>query len=211
MIKDFFNKAFYINRKDRTDRRDRFESELSKVNLLDWVERYEAVHRDDVVFEGDKPSKSEIACGTSHRRIVEFARKKELENVLIFEDDACFLENFQEICVKALIQAKNVDWDLFYLSCRLFDNPINLVYDNLIKINACYCTHAYCVNKSAFEKYLKYDPTKEPIDLYLFKNNFKKYGAYPFCVSVYPSNSDIVNGFICYDKIFRESYSIDKK
>lgn len=211
MIKNFFDKAFYINRKNRTDRREKFERELSKANLIDWVERYEATDRDDVIFEGGRPSKSEIACGTSHRRIVEFAREKQLENVLIFEDDACFLENFQEVCSKSLVHLKDLNWDIFYLSCRLFDNPINLINDNLIKIGSCYCCHAYAINNTVFDKYLKYDPKKDPIDVYLFKNNFKKYGAYPLCVSVYPSDSDIINGFVCYDKIFKESYSISKK
>lgn len=205
-MKNFFEKAFYINRKDRIDRRQKFEEELAKADLLGWVERYEAVHRDKIVSKNNKPSKSEIACGASHRNIIEIAHEKNLENVLIFEDDACFLDNFHEICNKSLEQLKNVEWDLFYLSCRLFDNPINIIDRNLIKISSCYCCHAYCVNNSAYKKYLDYDPFKEPVDVYLLNNDFKKYGSYPLCVSVYPSDSNIVNGFVCYDKILKESY-----
>ena len=206
MIRNFFDKSFYINRKDRVDRKEKFENELKKVNLLDWVERYEAVHKDDIVFEGNRPSKSEIACGTSHRNIVEMAKNQNWNNVLIFEDDACFLDNFHEVCEKSLNQIRDIEWDIFYFSCRLFDRPINKISENLIKIGACYCCHAYSINKKAYEKYLNYDPTKDPIDVFILKNNFKKYGSYPLCVSVYASNSNIVNGFVCYDNILKESY-----
>lgn len=207
MIKDFFNKAFYINRRDRVDRKKNFEEQLLKVNLLDWVERYEAVHADDVI-ESEKPSKSEIACGSSHRNIVEIACQNNFDNVLIFEDDACFLDNFHEVCNKSLEKLKKIEWDLFYFSCRLFDKP-NLIDENLIKVGNCYCTHAYAINKTAYEKYLEYNPTKSAVDVFLLYGKFKKYGAYPLSVSVYGSKSDIINGYACYDKIFKNCYEID--
>jgi GR25 family glycosyltransferase involved in LPS biosynthesis len=204
-MKEFFKKSYYINRKSRVDRKDAFEKQLKKNGLIDWVERYEAVDKDDVI-ESVTPSKGEIACGTSHKTIIEIAKKNNFENVLIFEDDATFLDNFQDVINNAIQQIKNIDWDLFYLSCRLFDSEIDFLSENLIKINSCYCTHAYCVNRKAYDKYLEYNPHKQPVDVFLLNQDFKRIGSYPLCVSTSASNSDIVNGYTNYDSLFVDSY-----
>jgi GR25 family glycosyltransferase involved in LPS biosynthesis len=206
-MKNFFKKCYYINRKIRVDRKEMFENQLKKVGLIDWVERCEAIDKDDV-GESVAPSKSEIACGSSHRNIIEIAKKNNFENVLIFEDDAAFLDNFQEIISNSLQQIKDIDWDLFYLSCRLFDSKLDFLSENIIKIKSCYCTHAYCVNQKAYDRYLEYDPYKQPVDVFLLNQPFKRIGSYPLCVSVYASNSDIINGYANYDNIFKESYAL---
>lgn len=212
-MQDFFKKCFYINRKDRTDRRETFENQLKSLGLFDWAIRYEAV--DKTTVEKEFPNKSDYdrsqtACGSSHKNIIKIAKENNFENVLIFEDDALFLENFNEVIKKSIEQSKELNWDLFYLSCNLFDNPINFISENLINISSCYCTHAYCVNKSAYDKFLSYDPTTQPVDVFLLHNEFKRIGSYPLCVSVYASNSDIISGYASYDSLFRSSYEKNK-
>lgn len=80
--------AFYINLDSRTDRREQFEEECTKLNLS--VERFPAVAR----------SPGALGCAHSHRNVLRLAKERGYQSVLIFEDDFEFLisrETFDEI------------------------------------------------------------------------------------------------------------------
>lgn len=202
-IENFFREAFYINLDDRTDRQTHMNQELSKFGLSDFVKRYGAVKA-----EIKTPQNCVTASGTSHRNIIQYAYEKKLENILILEDDVFFKEGSIELIEKSLDSLSKIDnWDLYYFSANIFDNPINLIDENLMIIHGCYCVHAYAVSSRAYERILKYNPQKDiPIDAWITQNNFMKYGGYPLFVSQIDSMSDNVGGFIGYDKIFTDVY-----
>lgn len=202
-IQEFFKESFYINLDDRIDRQNHMSQELSKVGLENFVKRYSAIKA-----EVKTPQNCVIASGTSHRNIIQYAYENNLENILVLEDDVFFKENAIELIEKSLDSLSKIDnWDLYYLSANVFDNPLTLIDDNLMIINNCYCVHAYAVNKKAYENILRYNPkTDVPIDAWLTQNGFIKYGGYPLLVSQIDSVSDNVGGFIGYDGIFTNVY-----
>jgi GR25 family glycosyltransferase involved in LPS biosynthesis len=203
-INEFFKEAFYINLDDRPDRLEHMNNELSKHGLYDFIKRYSAIKA-----EIRTPQNCVIASGTSHRNIIQYAKDNDLENILIFEDDVFFKENGVEIIEKSLDSLSNKeDWDVYYFSANLFDNPLSLIDENLLLIHGCYCVHAYAINKRAYDRVLQYNPhTDPPIDAYLTTNPFRKYGGYPFAISQIDSISDNIGGFIGYDEIFRNVYN----
>ncbi|MEI6710981.1 MAG: glycosyltransferase family 25 protein [bacterium] len=104
-MKDFFShfEAIYcINLDRRTDRWEVAQKEFKKAGILDRVIRFSA-------FE--TPKKGAAGCLLSHRTIVQIAKERGWENVLVFEDDIEFIDidfpvNFLELPAK---------WNLFYL------------------------------------------------------------------------------------------------
>jgi len=202
-ITEFFKEAFYINLDDRTDRTEHMAKELSKYDLQDFIKRYSAVKA-----EIKNPKNCMIASGTSHRNLIQYAKDKDLDNILIFEDDVFFKPNGIEIVEKALDSLQKFSWDIFYFSANIFDNPLKQVDENLLYVKGCFCVHAYAVHKQAYDRLLQYNPqTDKPVDAYITLNKFEKYAAYPISVSQYDSVSDNIGGFISYDKIFESVYS----
>jgi GR25 family glycosyltransferase involved in LPS biosynthesis len=202
-IQDFFKEGFYINLDDRVDRQTHMSNELTKYGLSNFVQRYSAIKA-----EVKTPENCVIASGTSHRNIIQYAYEKGLDNVLIFEDDIFFKDGVIGFLEKSLDSLSKINnWDIYYMSANVFDNPLNLIDDNLMVIHGCYCVHAYAINKRAYERVLKYDPKVDvPIDAWLTHNSFSKYGGWPLLVSQIDSISDNVGGFIGYDKIFTNVY-----
>ena len=202
-VQDFFKEAFYINLDDRLDRKEHMDKELDKYGLTDFIKRYSAVKA-----EVKSPENCVRASGTSHRNLIQYAKDNNLENILIVEDDIFFKHGGLQIVEASLGNLKKIDnWDVYYMSANIFDNPLTLVDKHLLKISGCYCVHAYGVHNRAYDKLLQYDPQKDvPIDAYITTHNFTKYAAFPLAVSQYDSVSDNIGGFIGYDKIFTEVY-----
>lgn len=202
-LQEYFKEAFYINLESRTDRQEHMTAELTKVGLQDFIQRYNAVKAIEKT-----PQNCVIASGTSHRNLIQYAKDKNLENILILEDDIFFKPGGLEIVEKSLDSLQKHSWEIFYLSANIFDNPLNLIDENLLLIHGCYCIHAYAVHHTAYDKILKYNPqTDDPFDAYITRNPFQKLCSYPLAVSQYDSVSDNVGGFIGYDKIFEAVYS----
>lgn len=177
---DFFDKIFYINLKHRTDREQEALNEFKKFNIN--AERWEATRISRETSDGmteagfplcDNTYPEDLddntlekfkfviigqrSCALSHLNIIRYAKRHNLENVLIFEDDVSFNENVNivEILENTLEELKNVDWDMFYLgTIRL--SPIKKCGEYLGKLGICSATHSYAVNKKAYDVLLEY-------------------------------------------------------
>ncbi len=69
--------------------------------------------------------------------IIAEAQKKNLENVLVFEDDFTVIEeNLQELAL-SIKDLKRKKWDIFYLGCAFFfqDIPYLKKNDNLLEVH----------------------------------------------------------------------------
>lgn len=203
-LEKYVSEAWYINLDDRPDRKDHMEKELSKYGLENFVKRYSAIKAIERT-----PQNCVKASGTSHRNLIQYAKDKNLDNILILEDDVFFKDDKFPLLEKSLESLfKRDDWDIYYISANIFDNPLRIIDDNLLSIGGCYCVHAYIIPSRAYDKMLQYDPeTHPPIDAWMTMQPFKKYGGYPLMISQIDSVSDNVGGFIGYDQIFENVYS----
>lgn len=203
-LKEYVSEAWYINLDDRPDRKQHMDKELSKYGLENFVQRYSAVKA-----EIRTPQNCVIASGTSHRNLIQYAKDKNLDNILILEDDIFFKNDTVHLLEQSLKSLfKRDDWDIYYVNANIFDNPLNLIDDNLLRINGCYCVHAYIIPARAYDKMLEYNPeVHPPIDAWITQQPFSKLGGYPLIISQIDSVSDNVGGFIGYDNIFTNVYS----
>lgn len=202
-IQNFFTEAFYINLDARPDRREIFEKELKLCGLDTFVKRVSACVPN---LEGidpilDNGACTEVgyrkhgACGRSHRNIVEYAKQKNLNNVLIFEDDATFYNDGEiqgiTLVEKALDTLSGIpDWDLIYFGALIVGDKIKVPVGNLLEVENVLTTHAWGINKKCYDYILKYRPNdgweKEydsPIDGCLGRHvDLKKYLVYPLAM-----------------------------
>ena len=111
---DFFEDSYYINLNHRIDRKELFEKRSREVGIT--ANRFSAIEprEEDCPLlpssVGETRRKYKVGCSLSHQGIIKIAKERNLENVLIFEDDCIFLENFEnEAAIKTEIldEARN--------------------------------------------------------------------------------------------------------
>jgi len=157
-MSQFFNiiveKIYCISLRERQDRRDLCKLEFNKLGITNVY--YHIVDRH--LLGGAH------GCTQSHIECVMDAKNNDYENILIFEDDVFFTDNAVNIINNDKIKIPDDYW-FFYLggSLRLADfYGENVIHSLLIQT-----THAYILNKRAFDLILKYGPMNVSIDNYL--------------------------------------------
>lgn len=160
----YFDCVYYINLLSRTDRKDLFEKRAAQLGIN--AIRFEAIlpKADEVKMlyaEHIDPTRSEkIGCTMSHQAIIREAKERGLQNVVIFEDDCLFLEDFTQNLTRSVNELKGFDWDLFYMGGEP-NNVMHQVSENLYKMEnegGIYTTHAYAVNSCFFDRILSVNP-----------------------------------------------------
>ena len=202
-LEKYVDEAWYINLDNRPDRKEHMDKEMSKYGLENFVQRYSAIKAVERT-----PQNCVKASGTSHRNLIQYAKDKNLDNILILEDDVFFKDDNFQFLEKSLESLfKRNDWDIYYISANIFDNPLNLIDENLLRIHGCYCVHAYIIPSRTYNKMLIYNPEIDPpIDAWITQQPFSKLGGHPLIISQIDSVSDNIGGFIGYDEIFTNVY-----
>lgn len=102
----FFDAIYCINLDSATERWAEMQKRFARLGIAHRVRRFPAI---------ETPESHHIGCTLSHRRIVEEADRQGLANVLVFEDDAIFLQGTGEHLKANLPELEARDWQLFYL------------------------------------------------------------------------------------------------
>jgi len=171
---DFFDEVYYINLDSRSDRRELFEKRAAEQGIE--AIRFSAITPDDYTgFPGDEDDERrrfKYGCSLSHIAIYKEVKQKGLTNVLIFEDDCVFEDNFKDRLQASIDDLKNIKWDMFYLGGDVTDycDPITNTL-NSVKKGSVYCTHAYAINNSFFDRVSSLDPIRGIIDILLLHEN----------------------------------------
>ena len=183
-VNDFFDKVIVINLDRRTDRMEKLAPQLEKLNIQ--YERFSAV-------DGKQLGINPIVAGLqSHLQAMkQIAGQK----VLILEDDAQFVDDFNEKFEK-VTQTLPEDWDIFYLGA-LVPKEVGLVR----MVNRHWGiqvlttgSQAYCINPSRLEYFIsKLEDYNSYVDIGLrdFAKDLKAYITQPNLVVQFPSYSDL--------------------
>lgn len=162
---NFFSGVYYINLDSRTDRKEQIEKNMKGVGIVGAThfsaiqpEMKDCTHvpywSEMVSFEDKKKKANEVGCSMSHIEIIKDAKKRNLDNVLILEDDCVFLPGFKEEVTKCVndIKKNNITWDIIWFGGEPNDY-CNRVSDNLFTIpnGGVYCLHCYAVNKHFYD------------------------------------------------------------
>ena len=183
-VNDFFDKVIVINLDRRTDRMDKLVPQLEKLDIQ--YEKFSAV-------DGKQLGVDPIVAGLqSHLQVM---KQITGQRVLILEDDAQFVEDFNEKFEK-VIQTLPEDWDIFYLGA-LVPKDVGLVR----MVNRHWGiqvlttgSQAYCINPSRLEYFInKLEDYNYYIDVGLrdFAKDLKAYITQPNLVVQFPSYSDL--------------------
>jgi hypothetical protein len=186
--------VYVINLAERTDRWERIQTSIGMyVNLI----RVDAIKHDDGV----------IGCFMSHKKCLQMAKDKNLDNIIVFEDD-CVVSNKYTIAqkLKELIEFLNnyADWDIFLGGCTKVEqrNIIKRVPHpnlNLIEINKGNCTHCMIYNKSSYDFFLNH-PLNIQIDNAWNNTTVRGLTITPFLAYQEAGHSDILNSEMDYTK-----------
>lgn len=198
---DYFDEMYCINLDDRTDRWEHAQKEFEKAGIKDRVQRFSAIREKD----------GRVGIIKSNLGIVKLAKKKNLKNVLVFEDDVTFIvDNPQEVLAKSLEQVGNLDWNLFYLGANTHQKLIK-IKPNLILLKNAFAVHSMAYNEKAYDTFIKryegitrINNMNDILDVYLAQFFQEKY----ICLMVNPmmttqmnSYSDIEKRVVNYDFI----------
>ena len=133
--------VYYINLTERPDRRVAVENELYKLN---WnYERFNAI----------KVKDGRVGCSMSHYKLLEMAKKNDLDYIVIVEDDIMFTKPEQYSEMLELFIRSNMDYDVFLLAGNIRP-PFTKINGNLLKITKAWTAAGYIVKKHYYDKLL---------------------------------------------------------
>lgn len=202
-LNDFFTEIHCINLDRRQDRWEECQCEFKKHGLI--VERFSA-------FDGAllptcaSLNPGQVGAIYSHRGVVEKAIERNLENVLILEDDVQFDENLNHKFYQISNKIPD-DWDIILFGGNhSANNPwgkgeLIFVEENVYKITHSLALHCYAVKNTIFHRVIgQLSLNNDPCDV-LFAELQKDVNCYiirPHLAWQRPSYSDLCNRFLDY-------------
>jgi len=134
---EVFKNPILINLDRRTDRLEQFDTQAKTLGIE--YERLQAVEASDARF----------GCKLSHMAALS---KYDSEIIFVFEDDAEFIEDFEEAFAQAMINVPD-DWDMLYFGAHLLKKePVNQYW---VRSLECSSTHAYAIKKPIRQRLIK--------------------------------------------------------
>lgn len=187
-LNDIFDRIVLINLDRRPDRLAEFEEQAQRVGLT--YERYSAFDAEGKTDQYGRPLRGIVACTQSHYRVIDKALNDGVERLFVFEDDANFVDNFNEEFEKTWAQMPN-DWEIFYGGLWL--HSFSKHSERLVKPSYSYSAHAYGIDRKGMEAVHRHLQGKQVIDLELsiLNGRMKAYCAKPALVYQRPSYSDL--------------------
>ena len=138
-IKDIQH-IYYINLQSREDRRYHIEKEIAKIPWSHSPTRWEATMMKSGI----------IGCSISHLKCLEMARTKQLDHILIIEDDIEFLNpTLFTMQLNAFLKKHNT-WDVVLLAGNNM-YPFSPVDETCIQVKHCLTTTAYLVKHHYYD------------------------------------------------------------
>lgn len=198
-----YDAIYCINLDKRPQRWDDAQQEFVKFNIID-VERISGV--DGSLLEESKVisqdglvvSKGDIGCSLSHLSVVKTAKKLNLNNYIVFEDDVEFHPEFNSLFNEYIKQVPN-DWDAIYFGGSHQVSPI-MVTENVAKLVKTYTTHAMIIKNTLYDSLIELWNKAEKVDISIsqLQNEFNFYGFIPSLISQRDGFSDILQRDVSY-------------
>jgi GR25 family glycosyltransferase involved in LPS biosynthesis len=200
MYKDFFEKIFCLHLTHRDDRLKQIIEDFKRVGLLEYVEFYNC-DKDD-----------SMGGNFGIYSLVKKAKELNVNNVLIFEDDADFFEEYNNKLDTCIEDIKKQDWELFYLGGTVFGEAKKIT-DNIAKLSRAYATQSICLNRNIFDILLDNKDiymNHIPIDKYIDENIISRQKSYitiPLLVGQREGYSDCMNSNQNYNEMMKNYYN----
>lgn len=135
-VVDYFQRIYIINLPERTDRRAEMAAQLALIGLsLDnpKVHLFPAIKPIDA---GEFESIGARGCFYSHLAVLKDAKSRDLNRILIFEDDLNFSKDFLQRSDELLANLAQTNWDVFYGGCVIQEQTSPADNQTIIEIPA---------------------------------------------------------------------------
>lgn len=199
MLETLFDKVFIINLDRRGDRMLEAKAEMEKIGVKDY-ERVSAV--DGQKLTGNfKVAIGHVGCSLSHLNVVKLAKERGYKNYVVFEDDAVFHPQFQELFDKFYPEVPQ-DWDLLFFGGSHVKG-FTKITNNVIKMNGSYTTHAMIVKDTLYDRLIDiwnrlHGTAEVDVALSKLQKEFKCYSFTPALAWQRAGHSDILERFDDY-------------
>jgi glycosyl transferase family 25 len=130
--------AFYINLETRPDRKEHVEKQMKLIGIN--AERFNAIRLQN----------GALGCSMSHLKILENAKKNNLDHVLIVEDDILFTKPQFFVSQINKFFSNHSNYDVVII-CGNNVPPYVKVDDTCIKVSKCQTTTGYLVKNHYFD------------------------------------------------------------
>ena len=135
---DDIKHAVYINLLSRPDRKSHVEKQLSYIGIK--AERFNAI----------KMANGAVGCSMSHLRCLLNAKEKDLDHILICEDDITFTDPVLFITQTNKFLKSQKKWDVLLLAGNNMP-PYKKIDNYCIQVSRCQTTTGYLVKKHYFD------------------------------------------------------------
>ncbi len=180
-------KIYVVNLKNDLDRRKNIINEIEKQNIKNY-EIIDAIDGNELSEQelnnlsykdknlinpwNIKMSPSQVGCALSHIKIYKKFIKTDYNYALILEDDAVFIQSFNEDLKKLILKNITNKKQILLLSelKEFFSKPIdkNNSYE-IVNVTNAFFTHSYIINKEAAKSIIKFNyPVKTIADNFVF-------------------------------------------
>lgn len=136
---NYITNIYYINLASRPDRKEYIEQELSRVGFSNF-KRFNAV----------KLPNGAIGCSLSHIKILEEAKRQNLDHVMIVEDDIQFLNPKLFVQQFNSFLSNTKDFDVLLIAGNNIP-PYERTADYCIKVTRCQTTTGYLVKRHYYD------------------------------------------------------------
>lgn len=197
MLTDLFKNIYCINLDSRTDKWEQAQTEF-KTHNIDGVKRFSAIKGNP----DNLPTKllpGEVGCLLSHLQIIKEAKEKNLDNIVVFEDDIIFHKEFNSL-FNEFIKQVPADWNMIYFAGN-HQGPTQKIMPNIMRLSYTFTTHAYIMKNTMFDRVISEIPKLErQVDVYyaLFHRFYPTYCFLPHLIFQRPGISDIHNVYSDY-------------
>jgi hypothetical protein len=184
--------ALVINLPHRTDRWEKIQDDFKNTSFR--LQRYDGVMVNDP--EISRKDRCYMGVARTHIQIIKEAKEQGKKTILILEDDCKPEPKFEQnwYLIKEYLDSHLDDWEVFNGGiCGIESVSRVLVLDNMLLIKekgGCFCHWLYLNVDKAYDKLMKWEDTKQEIDLY-YSHNFDHYTCYPLLAEQYSGYSDI--------------------
>ena len=170
-LNDYFDNIYIINLEHRTDRWQHCEQQMAKHGFT--AEKFKAINATEMI-------KGWQACTSSHIAVLEDARQRNFQRVLVLEDDFVLHDDFNSIFSAKYSNA----YQVLYLGIGHKQPPIEFEYSYYYKVVEGYTSHAVAYNdvQNIDEFLIMAKELKHVIDEYLqmyFQTKGTAYCFYP--------------------------------
>ena len=175
--------------------------DLDKVNILIEKKKFLGENTGDdcslnkLIFNPDETCCNNVCkdIGNRHYKIIKKAYDENKNNVMIFEDDAEFIDNIDINKINRVINfLKNNNWDLFYFGYMCYPPIGHKVNKDIIKLKYPLLAHCYCINRQAMKYILDNINWNNVIDVELRNISLIKYGVWP-CLNYQEAPNTYIN------------------